>query len=305
MALYIHFPKAGWLNPIFGVLFWEKEIEEDSFMVLKLDKKVIEYKIRYDLRILGPEHEGLHVVTYKSTTLLVLMKVVVAPTIETSSHLPECAHALGGSTSCCSYYPKATESLRLMLKYCDTYTSVYWKNLGESQAYNTPPEYGIRIDFDIPVTTRCLQCQDGSKGGGTCGYDVETHDFSCLCDKGNVTTYCKDHTQHQRSSRVVAGTATAVSVAGAIGIGVGVWYFRKVRAKAPVTHPDVNMAFDLRPTKDVLPWPGGANIAFDLVPNLQCLLRTWCEYGIRLSIGLATPLTYVLYLEILTWHARR
>ncbi|GJZ89315.1 leaf rust 10 disease-resistance locus receptor-like protein kinase-like 2.7 protein [Tanacetum coccineum] len=185
MALYIHFPKAGWLNPIFGVLFWEKEIEEDSFMVLKLDKKVIEYKIRYDLRILGPEHEGLHVVTYKSTTLLVLMKVVVAPTIETSS--------------------------------------LALKNLGESQAYNTPPEYGIRIDFDIPVTTRCLQCQDGSKGGGTCGYDVETHDFSCLCDKGNVTTYCK-------------GTATAVSVAGAIGIGVGVWYFRKARAKAPVTH---------------------------------------------------------------------
>ncbi|GKB77838.1 hypothetical protein Tco_0944733 [Tanacetum coccineum] len=32
------------------------------------------------------------------------------------------------------------------------------------------------------------------------------------------------------------GTATAVSVAGAIGIGVGVWYFRKARAKAPVTH---------------------------------------------------------------------
>ncbi|GJR84763.1 hypothetical protein Tco_0155548 [Tanacetum coccineum] len=54
------------------------------------------------------------------------------------------------------------------------------------------------------------------------------------------------------------------------------------------------MAFDLRPTEDVLPWPGGANIAFDLVPDLQCLLRTWCEYGIRLSIGLATPLTYNL-----------
>ncbi|GKB22081.1 hypothetical protein Tco_0856004 [Tanacetum coccineum] len=43
-----------------------------------------------------------------------------------------------------------------------------------------------------------------------------------------------------------------------------------------------NMAFDLRPTEDVLPWLGGANIAFDLVPDLQCLLRTWCEYGIRL-----------------------
>ncbi|GJT13612.1 ankyrin repeat-containing domain, PGG domain protein [Tanacetum coccineum] len=94
--------------------------------------------------------------------------------------------------------------------------------------------------------------------------------------------------------------------------------------KDPVTHPDanmafdlrptenvlpwpgnVNMAFDLRPTEDVLPWPGGANIAFDLVPDLQCLLRTWCKYGIRFSIGLATPLTYILYPEILMWHARR
>ncbi|GKD30418.1 hypothetical protein Tco_1241196 [Tanacetum coccineum] len=60
------------------------------------------------------------------------------------------------------------------------------------------------------------------------------------------------------------------------------------------------MAFDLRPTEDVLPWPGGANVTFDLVPDLQCPLRTWCEYDIRLSIGLATPLTYVLYPEKLT-----
>ncbi|GJV75263.1 hypothetical protein Tco_1506847 [Tanacetum coccineum] len=63
---------------------------------------------------------------------------------------------------------------------------------------------------------------------------------------------------------------------------------------------NANMAFDLRLTKDVLSWPGNANMAFDLVPDLQCLLRTWCQYGIRLSIGLATPLTYFLYPEILT-----
>ncbi|GJW34413.1 hypothetical protein Tco_0054445 [Tanacetum coccineum] len=75
-----------------------------------------------------------------------------------------------------------------------------------------------------------------------------------------------------------------------------------LRPAENVTHPDANMAFDLRQTEDVLPWPGGANIAFDLVPDLQCLLRTWCEYGIRLSIELATPLTYVLYSEIITWH---
>lgn len=33
-----------------------------------------------------------------------------------------------------------------------------------------------------------------------------------------------------------SGTATAVSVAGAFGIGAGVWYLKKVRAKAPVSH---------------------------------------------------------------------
>nr|GEV69629.1 hypothetical protein [Tanacetum cinerariifolium] len=53
---------------------------------------------------------------------------------------------------------------------------------------------------------------------------------------------------------------------------------------------NANMAFNLQLTEDVLPWPGSANMAFDLVPDLKCLLRTWCEYGIRLSIGLATPL---------------
>lgn len=32
-----------------------------------------------------------------------------------------------------------------------------------------------------------------------------------------------------------AGTVSAVSAAGALGVGAGIWYFRKVRAKAPVT----------------------------------------------------------------------
>lgn len=105
-------------------------------------------------------------------------------------HLPECGSTLRGTSSCCSYYPKATESLRLMLKYCTTYTSIYWKNLGVTPPYNQIPEYGIRVDFDIPVTTRCLQCQDTTKGAGICGFDTETQNFLCLCKKGNVTTYC-------------------------------------------------------------------------------------------------------------------
>ena len=106
-------------------------------------------------------------------------------------HLPQCPSALSGSTSCCSYYPKATESLRLMLKYCASYTSVYWKDIGSPQPYDQVPEYGIKVDFDIPVTTRCLQCQDRVKGGGTCGFDTQTQNFLCLCEERNVTTYCQ------------------------------------------------------------------------------------------------------------------
>ncbi|MBA0748543.1 hypothetical protein Gogos_005353 [Gossypium gossypioides] len=107
-------------------------------------------------------------------------------------HLPECADALSAS-SCCSYYPKATESLRLMLRYCASYTSVYWKTVGSTtnSPYSQVPEYGIRVDFDVPVTTHCLQCQDPSKGSGTCGFDTQTHNFLCLCKEGNVTSYCK------------------------------------------------------------------------------------------------------------------
>ncbi|KAM1033547.1 hypothetical protein ACFX13_037839 [Malus domestica] len=150
-------------------------------------------------------------------------------------HLPECASALRTS-SCCSYYPKATESLRLMLKYCATYTSVYWRSSGENQPDDQVPEYGIRVNFDIPVTTRCLQCQDTSKGGGTCGFDTKTLNFWCLCDRGNVTTYCKDHSISQnRRNGVLAGTISGVTVAGAFGVGAGIWYLKKMRAKSPVT----------------------------------------------------------------------
>lgn len=107
-------------------------------------------------------------------------------------HLPGCSLFASSSFSCCSYYPKATESLRLMLEYCTSYTSVYWRNVGAPQPYDQVPQYGIRVDFDIPVTNRCLQCQDLSKdGGGTCGFDTESQSFICLCKEGNFTTYCK------------------------------------------------------------------------------------------------------------------
>ncbi|CAF1925294.1 unnamed protein product [Brassica oleracea var. botrytis] len=153
-------------------------------------------------------------------------------------HLPECGSALGSRVSCCSYYPKATQSLRLMLQNCATYTSVYWRSTGAGNApYDQFPEYGIRVDFEFPVTTKCLLCQDTTKSGGVCGFDTRTQNFLCLCKQGNITTHCNDPVlvKHKHIG-AVAGTVTAVSAAAAIGVGGGVfWYLRKVRAKAPVT----------------------------------------------------------------------
>ena len=80
---------------------------------------------------------------------------------------------------------------------------------------------------------------------------------------------------------------------------------------------NANIAFGLLPAEDVLPWPGNANIAsglllvddvlswpgnanttLGLLLGLQCLLRTWCEYGHRLGTGIAIPLTYLVRI----WH---
>ncbi|KAL5701737.1 hypothetical protein ACHQM5_027046 [Ranunculus cassubicifolius] len=157
-------------------------------------------------------------------------------------HLPDCPMALNRRTSCCSYFPKAMESLRLMLKYCASYTSVYWRTVSVEPPFDQVPEYGIRVDFDIPVTIRCLQCQDNLKGGGTCGYDTMSQSFLCLCEKGNATTYCTDPGFSRNGKRigVIAGTTTGLSVAGAMGIGAGIWYLKKLRAKAPVACGVVN-----------------------------------------------------------------
>ncbi|KAK6132796.1 hypothetical protein DH2020_033474 [Rehmannia glutinosa] len=76
-----------------------------------------------------------------------------------------------------------SESLRMMLRHCATYTSVYWRNLGITPAYNQVPEYGIRVDFDIPVTTRCLWChcvRTVRRVGGPAG-SIRKHKISCAC----------------------------------------------------------------------------------------------------------------------------
>ncbi|GJT28280.1 retrovirus-related pol polyprotein from transposon TNT 1-94 [Tanacetum coccineum] len=117
----------------------------------------------------------------------------------------------------------------------------------------------------------------------------------------NVGVTPTSDSRYDDDEKLEAGLLTVIIRDGLKWL-VGGWVTQKIQmirladsyAEHQVTHPDANMAFDLRPTEDVLPWPGGANIAFDLVPDLQCLLRTWWEYGIRLSIGLATLFTYIV-----------
>ncbi|CAL5205798.1 unnamed protein product [Lathyrus oleraceus] len=124
-----------------------------------------------------------------------------------------------------------------MLKYCTSYTSVYWRDVGIPQPYDQVPEYGIRVDFDILVTTRCLMCQDELKGGGICEFDTMTQSFLCLCKNGNSITHRKDKgiAQHNRKVHVIAGTVTSFSAAGAFGIGAGIWYLKKLRKTSSVT----------------------------------------------------------------------
>ncbi|CAN7058077.1 unnamed protein product, partial [Brassica oleracea var. botrytis] len=72
--------------------------------------------------------------------------------------------------------------------------------------YDQVPEYGIRVDYEFPVTMKCLLCQETTKG------------------EGNATTYCKDPNliKHKRIG-AVAGTVTAVSAGRAIGVGGGIF----------------------------------------------------------------------------------
>ncbi|CAN7035702.1 unnamed protein product [Brassica rapa subsp. trilocularis] len=115
-----------------------------------------------------------------------------------------------------------------MLQSCATYTSVYWRKTGAGNGpYDQVPEYGIRVDYEFPVTIKCLLCQETTKGGGVCGFDTRrTQEFLCLCKQGNTTTYYPNLIKHKRIG-AVAGTVTAVSAARAIGFGGGIfWYLR-------------------------------------------------------------------------------
>ncbi|XP_039142948.1 wall-associated receptor kinase-like 15 isoform X2 [Dioscorea cayenensis subsp. rotundata] len=145
-------------------------------------------------------------------------------------NMPGCMDALvERRISCCSYYPKASASLRMMMSHCEGYSSVYWRDLESSfGVYDQAPEFGVRVDFEIPVTTRCLRCRDQEKGGGTCGFDTTEGSFLCLCKERNATTFCTDGGfAHKRSAGLIA--VTVVSFAGVAGIGALVWYIKKMR----------------------------------------------------------------------------
>ncbi|CAL5038546.1 unnamed protein product [Urochloa decumbens] len=155
-------------------------------------------------------------------------------------NLPGCRGALEeGNMTCCAYRPRAAGSLRAMLRHCEAYTSVYWRAAGDKfPPYDQVPAYGVRVDFEIPVTTRCLQCQDKRRGdGGTCGFDPATRDFVCICGDGrNSTTDCADgHASGNHGSAGVIAASVVVSISAAIGIGGLVWYIRKIRPSKVVT----------------------------------------------------------------------
>lgn len=83
----------------------------------------------------------------------------------------------------------------MMLGHCSGgYASVYWRSTagegaeGEGRYGDEVAEFGVRVDFEVPVIERCRLCRE--KGGGVCGYDVHSREFLCLCEGGNVTTYC-------------------------------------------------------------------------------------------------------------------
>ncbi|KAL6592617.1 hypothetical protein ACP70R_049295 [Stipagrostis hirtigluma subsp. patula] len=140
--------------------------------------------------------------------------------------------------SCCAYRPRAAESLRTMLRHCEAYTSVYWRAVGEKfPPYDQVPEYGVRVDFEIPVTTRCLQCQDTRRGaGGTCGFDPATRDFVCICGDGrNSSTDCAGRGSRSQASATVVAASVVFSISAAIGIGGLVWYIRKIKSNKVVT----------------------------------------------------------------------
>eukprot|EP01018_Ginkgo_biloba_P010019 Gb_31664 [translate_table: standard] len=151
------------------------------------------------------------------------------------NNLPNCPRALS-KTSCCSYYPRTSESLRLMLGSCESYTSIYLELTNASAPYNEIPAYGIRLNYEIPITTHCLNCQNDENGGGTCGYETEFAGFVCLCKDKNTTSYCTDrgYLQHRSRGRVLAGTIAGVTVGGMIAVGVIIWYLRKIKPSRPL-----------------------------------------------------------------------
>ncbi|KAH0460834.1 hypothetical protein IEQ34_008409 [Dendrobium chrysotoxum] len=152
-------------------------------------------------------------------------------------NFPGCPNLIAeSSTTCCSYFPTAVESVRKMLRHCMGYVGLYWrvKGSGDGGDGDEVAEFGIRVDFEIPVMAKCRNCVE--KGNGTCGFDTVTGNFLCLCGGENSTTSCEDGSwKHRASAVVIAVSATVASFAGLAGFGALIFYLRKMRRNKVVT----------------------------------------------------------------------
>eukprot|EP00252_Welwitschia_mirabilis_P021378 TRINITY_DN5473_c0_g1_i1.p1 TRINITY_DN5473_c0_g1~~TRINITY_DN5473_c0_g1_i1.p1 ORF type:complete len:350 (-),score=27.27 TRINITY_DN5473_c0_g1_i1:466-1515(-) len=159
-------------------------------------------------------------------------------------NLPACPRSLPAHVSCCSYFPRTSDSIRLMLQYCKSYTSIFWDISQASGTTYGVPSYGIRLNFEVPVTSRCRQCQDKRLGGGTCGFETDSGNFTCLCSGGNSSTFCTDrgHFKHESHPRAtaIAGTVIGLTVVAMVAAGAVFWYRRRKRVDQPVKLAVVN-----------------------------------------------------------------
>ncbi|KAL3634692.1 hypothetical protein CASFOL_021746 [Castilleja foliolosa] len=98
-------------------------------------------------------------------------------------------HVLSNVTSpppCCFTRYDTVRFMSMDILDCSHYTSVYNVD-GLAGVGPLDWMYGIKLSYDLPD----LGCQRCVKSGGTCGFDVETLGFTCICSiTSNSTRDC-------------------------------------------------------------------------------------------------------------------
>ncbi|XP_073027715.1 uncharacterized protein [Primulina eburnea] len=130
-------------------------------------------------------------------------------------------HLLSNGTPPCCFTTYGTiKYMSMNILDCSHYTSVY--NV-DGLAGVVPLDwlYGIKLSYSMP-DSGCDHC---AKSGGSCGFDVETEGFSCICSNTNNAT------------RLSAGSAGTInggmgnykassSLLGAFGLLIGFIFFK-------------------------------------------------------------------------------